>query len=294
MSIGSSITAAAGQIRLRYGVADRVADYAQVLRLYRKAGFALLSLAEFDALETAAGEPPTRCLVLRHDVDIRDPAGNEAFRAAEAEVGAHSTFYFRWSTVGAHERLVRRLLDDGFEVGYHYEEGATIAKRRGLASRVAVADRHGEIADLVHANCAVFRARWNPGLASIASHGDWINRRLGFANHEFVTPELLEVCGLRFEAYGPRILGRVDAYVSDVSTPPARWLAGDGPADIQAGRDTVCMLTHERRWHPNRRAGVAADLNRSLDEVAYRIRRRRAGSGPRAATTDEGGRRLAP
>ncbi len=315
MGIASSVTALAGQVRRRYRTTDRVAEYARVLRTARDAGFDLVSLAELDARcaaadelaadEPAAGAPGAgapgagtpgagtpgadrgRIIALRHDVDIPDPAGNAAFHAAELEVGARSTFYFRRSTVGAHATLIRRLLDDGFEVGYHYEEGATIAKRHALANRAAVEARREEVAELLQANCEAFRERWNPGLVSIASHGDWMNRRLGFANHELVTPELLDRCGLRFEAYGDRILGRVDLYVSDVATPPEAWAAGGGlTAAIEAGHTRICVLTHERRWHPDLRAGLAADGDRLADELKYRARRARKRAGPPVAVPD--------
>lgn len=277
MRIGGVLSTAALHVRRKYGGRDRREEYAGLLRAARDAGFELISLAHFHALSTAASAPPGRWLALRHDVDICDPAGNEAFRAIELEVGARSTFYFRWSAVEAHEHLIRRLLRDEFEVGYHFEEAATVAKRYALASRPAVEARRDEIADMMRRNCETFRERWNPDLASISSHGDWANRRLGFANNEFVTPELLAACGLQFEAYGDEILGRVAAYVSDVARPPQEWTGGYGLIEaLGDGRAPICMLTHERRWHVNRKASAAADVDRLRDELAYRWHRRRA------------------
>jgi len=273
--IGGGLPTAA--LRVKYGGRDRRVEYAGLLRAARSAGFELMSLADFNARSTLDSAPPARWLALRHDVDICDPVGNEAFRAIEMEAGARSTFYFRWSTVGAHEDLIRRLLRDEFEVGYHFEEAATVAKRHALTSRPAVEARREEIADLTRRNCATFRERWNPDLASISSHGDWANRRLGFSNNEFISPELLTDCGLRFEAYGDEILGRVTAYVSDVATPPQEWTDGYGLIEsLRDGHASICMLTHERRWHVNRRASVTADVDRLRDELAYRWRRRRA------------------
>lgn len=228
MRIARGLPTAALQARRRYGGRDRRGDYAGLLRAARDAGFELVSLADFHARSSPGSAPLGRWLALRHDVDICDPAGNEAFRTIELEAGARSSFYFRWSTAEAHERLIQRLLRDRFEVGYHFEEAATVAKRRALASRPAVEARRDEIADLIRRNCATFRERWNPDLESISSHGDWANRRLGVANNEFVTPELLAACGLQFEAYGDAILGRVAAYVSDVARPPQEWTGGTG------------------------------------------------------------------
>lgn len=258
-----------------------------MLRAARDAGFELMSVADFHVRSIVGSAPPGRWLALRHDVDICDPVGNEAFRAIELDAGARSTFYFRWSTVAAHGDLIRRLLRDDFEVGYHFEEGATVAKRHALASRQAVEARRSEITELLRRNCEVFRDRWNPDLVSISSHGDWANRRLGFANHEFVTPELLAACNLHFEAYGDEILGRVAAYVSDVATPPQEWTGGYGLLEaLRDGRAPICMLTHERRWHVNRKASAAADLDRLRDELAYRWRRRRVRRSRRAVARE--------
>lgn len=283
MRIASAVPTVALQVRRRYGGRDRGDQYAKLLRAAGEAGFVSVSLADFHARSSQGETLAGRWLALRHDVDICDPAGNEAFRTAEVEAGARSTFYFRLSTVRAHARLIERLLGDRFEVGYHFEEAATVAKRHALASRSEVQGRRAEIADLIRSNCAMFRERWNPNLESIASHGDWANRRLGVTNNEFVTSELLAACGLRFEAYGEPILGRVAAYVSDVATPPAEWARGYGLTDaLQDGRSPICLLTHERRWHLNRKASVAADADRLFDEIAYRWRRQRVRSSRHA------------
>ena len=220
MGIGHGLTAAAAQVRRRYGGTDRAAEYARLLRLARDAGYELVTLREFAARTAQPGSPRDRLVALRHDVDIADVAGNRAFHELELAAGARSTFYFRWSTAPHHRALIKRLLADGFEVGYHYEETATIAKRRTLASREEVEAHRDEIADLMRHRCAEFRRRWNPDLASAASHGDWSNRLLGIPNHELVDARLLAECGLAFEAYGEQILGRADVYVSDVAAPP--------------------------------------------------------------------------
>jgi hypothetical protein len=262
-------------VRRNYGGSDRRHEYEELMRAATEAGYELLPLARFHAERASAGQRTRRLLALRHDVDIRDPSGNEAFFKAELAVGARSTFYFRLATADAHRTLIRRLLSEGFEVGYHFEEAAAVAHRYGLRSRSAVDARSGEIRDLFRRNCDLFRGSWNPSLVSAASHGDWINRRLGFSNNEFVSAELLRECGLAFEAYGAEILGDVDVYVSDVASPPDHWSGGYGLADaLRDGRDPICMLTHERRWHISRRASALADAGRVLEGLRYRWHQR--------------------
>jgi hypothetical protein len=277
----ASLRATARTVARHYGGRDRLSEYGRLIRTATGAGYEAVTLGRFHEDAAAGPWPVGRRLVLRHDVDIRDPVGNEAFYAAELAAGARSTFYFRLSTVEAHRPLIGRLLRDGFEVGYHFEEAATVARQYGLGSRAAVEERRDQIHDLFRRNCELFRASWNPGLVSVASHGDWINRRLGFVNHEFVSRELLQECGLAFEAYSTEILDRVDVYVSDVASPPAYWSGGYGLADaLRDGRDPICMLTHERRWHVDRRASLSADTARTIEGVRYRWHRRRPGRTP--------------
>ncbi len=273
MSIGRPLAAAATRVRRRYRGTDRSAEYARLLGLAAAAGYELVSLSEFvDRTRQATGDR-SRLVALRHDVDINDVEGNRAFYQRELAAGARSTFYFRWTTAPAHRRLIERLLEDGFEVGYHFEEAATVAKRHCLHSRSAVEARQDEVEDLMRRRTAEFRRRWNPGLKSAASHGDWMNRRLGLINHELVSVHLLNDCGLAFEAYGDAILGRADVYVSDVARPGSRWSRDYGlEAAIADGHRWICMLTHERRWHENLAASVEADLRRAADEAWYSLR----------------------
>jgi hypothetical protein len=255
-----------------YAGKDRIAEYAALLGTARDAGYELTSLADFHERAAREAQPEPRWLVLRHDVDIDDTAGNTAFWEAERAVGARSTFYFRLSKAEAHRPLIRNLLRDGFEVGYHYEEGATTAKRRHLTSRADVFRHAGEIEQSFRDNCAMFRRRWNPDLVSVASHGDWINRRLAFANHELLTRELIVACGLQFEAYGSEIMSSVDVYVSDVARRPQRWANGYGLGDaLRDVRTPVYLLTHERNWHTARRANVRADIGRLAEALRYRL-----------------------
>jgi hypothetical protein len=256
-----------------YGSPGRGEEYLSILRLARDRGYRLLSLEDFVACSRDGGGS-ARCVILRHDVDIDDVPGNEAFFRAELEVGARATYYFRLSTARTHLGLIERLRDAGFEVGYHFEEGATLAKQWRWRSREEVFGHRDEIVSAFRQNCESIRNSWSPALRSVAAHGDWINRKLGFINNELIDRRTLAECGLAFEAYDSDIRDAVDTYVSDVATPPQKWTRGVGPIDeIRAGRCRLYMLTHERRWHPGRLAKASADAGRLRDAVRYFFRR---------------------
>jgi hypothetical protein len=257
---------------------SRAGEYRQLLISARDLGYRMVPLSEFwrSAQEgNAGGAEPT--LILRHDADLRDRVGNELFHDIEVDVGARATYYFRLGTVGVHRDLVGQLLAGGFEVGYHYEEAALIARRRGVRSREGLLERREEIVDLFLANVHLFRQRWNPDLRSAASHGDWLNRRLKTANLEFIDDGVLESARLEFEAFGHEVMSNVDVYLSDAAPAPERWRNGYGlEAALRDGRSPIYLLTHERQWHGAPATKGREDASRLVEEVDYRLRSARA------------------
>jgi hypothetical protein len=284
----SSVRRILWRLRTDYGTRSRRDEYSQILRKAQEGGYQIIALGTFvQRLRSAAMNPVDRVLILRHDVDIGNVAGNRMFYEAEKELGGRATYYFRLATAPAHSELIGRLLGDGFEVGYHFEEAATVAKERRLRSREAVLGCRDEIVARFRSNCEQFRRRWNPQLRSVSSHGDWINRRLGVINNELIDEPVLASCGLDFEGYAAEIQGAVNVYVSDVAVPPQSWARGTSPWDaFRDQKRRIYMLTHERQWHGGRWAKAAADANRIWEATFYLARTRSpAGAGePREAS----------
>ena len=254
---------------------NRTVEYAGLLRQALDAGYAISNLRDFNAAREGidSGSAQLR-LVLRHDVDITNVAGNELFFAVEQAAGVTSTFYFRRSTVASHRGLIRRLRDTGNEVGYHFEEGATLAKELRLRRREDVLAHRGDIVERFLANCAQFRRDWNPELVSVSSHGDWVNTRLGFINNEFVDRDVLQAAQLSFEAYDTRLMESVECYISDVAERPGLWANGLNLSDAVTRRmSPIYMLTHERNWHTNPVANLRQDVVRSIESVKFAVSR---------------------
>ncbi len=67
--------------------------------------------------------------MLRHDVDT-DPGTAAAMWDIERELGVESSYFFRLSTLAP--ALMADIAAGGSEASYHYEEVATVAKRRRL------------------------------------------------------------------------------------------------------------------------------------------------------------------
>ncbi len=273
MRIRPKIEAIAARLVADLKPMNRGAEYESVLRSALDAGYEVIGLEEYQSrINRGILNRPT--LAIRHDVDIGNVAGDEMFLAIERRLGVSATYYFRLSTARSHARFIDRLHKAEFEVGYHFEEPATLAKRDRLQSRDAVFAHRAEIASRFLENCAAIRASWGPALRSASSHGDWVNRRLGFTNEELIDEALLAEANLEFEAYDPQLLEASEVYVSDVATPPSQW-AGDYSlsAAITENKNPIYLLAHERQWHTAPLANSLANFQRVGETLRYRVHR---------------------
>ena len=92
----------------------------------------------------------------------------------------------------------------GSEVGYHYEEIATYSKRFGLRSKQEVFQNINNIRDEFERNFVNLEKRLGFKLKTVASHGDFANRKLGIANTLILDDkELRERLSIECETYDP-------------------------------------------------------------------------------------------
>ena len=99
-----------------------------------------MTLAAFAALVARSDSAlPGRVLLVRHDVDS-DVSRARRMREIERGLGTVSTYFFRRVTWDV--AFMRELQSEGCEVGYHYEELATLVKERGATGPGAGARAH--------------------------------------------------------------------------------------------------------------------------------------------------------
>lgn len=254
-----------------YGRDDRSELYGQVLGEAIGAGYQVLTVREFhrrvstSPVSQREAAPDERWLVLRHDIDT-DPAGALRFLAHEQRHGVHATYYFRHTT--APRAVVEEVAASGADVGYHYEEPATYAKRRGIASFEALESHRPQIEQEFLDNLGRLRSMAGE-VQHASSHGDFVNRRLGFSNSWLLeSPTLRATAGIEFEAYDKVLVDAVDLRVSDeLRAAGAVRALSDG---VRAPRSPVYFLSHPREWFVHRSATVRADAERARDELVWR------------------------
>jgi hypothetical protein len=251
---------------------ERLAELDRLLRLALDQGYVATTLSSFAELEAdSVGEAPARILLLRHDIDS-DVARARRIWVVEQQLGITGSWFFRRSTWDV--VFMRELAEAGCDVGYHYEELATLIKERGAGSAAEARRLIGPARALLSASIGPLRADSGLPLDVFAAHGDFANRAVGVSNVELLAdPGFRAAIGARLEAYD--IESRVDARASDGGLPHQYWWPLD-PADaLRRGERVVELLLHPRAWGAARAENARADLHRLSEGWRYRIRRSR-------------------
>ncbi len=257
-----------GRLYGDYLLPSRLREYELLLSLALSAGYETLPLGEF----AKHGATSDRVLLLRHDIDS-DLATAARMWRIEQRLGVRGTWFFRLSTWD--DDLIAEIAAGGSEVGYHYEELATLALRHGARSREAALALVDEARALLRFNTAAVRRRSGLPLTTFASHGDFANRRTGVANTVLLDdPGLRTELGVHVEAYDENITSQYDARVSDRGYPQL-WVPADPIEALRAGAGVIEILVHTRPWGAARRANVRLDLARLRDGALLLARSRR-------------------
>jgi hypothetical protein len=258
----------AGRLYGDYLLPSRLREYELLLSVALSAGYETLPLGEFAQSETTS----RRVLLLRHDIDS-DLATAARMWGIEQRLGVRGTWFFRLSTWA--DDLIAEIAAAGSEVGYHYEELATLALRDGARSREAALALVDEARGLLRVNTAAVRRRSGLPLTTFASHGDFANRRTGVANTALLDdPALRAELDVRVEAYDESVTARFDARASDRGYPQL-WVPADPLAALRAGAGVIEILVHTRPWGAAPLPNARLDLARLRDGALLLARSRR-------------------
>jgi hypothetical protein len=256
------------RIHADYLARDRYAYYDDLIQRASVAGFQIIALAELrQQILTNHNRQGGKIFVHRHDIDT-DVSGAREFFEIEKRNRVRATYFFRLSTLDI--PLMRDIHAYGSEVGYHYEEIATVAKRLGLTTREAVKAHMTDIRTEFERNFRQVERDLGFKLRSAASHGDFANRRLDYFNVEILKDQDLRArIGLEYEAYDPELASSFDSYISD-STADRSFKGGD-PIQAIADCSCICLLSHPRHWRTSGIDNTKDNVIRGLEEIRWRI-----------------------
>ena len=246
-----------------YGRADHIESYRDVLQRALRKGYRVGSM--LDLAEMRGSPPADPWLILRHDVDVA-PSVAERMLEVEQEVDVTSTFYFRITTASgpAFDKIVRSSAD----IGYHYEELATVAKLLGTRSPQDASELIPMARELTALNIRSFADRCDRHIRHVSSHGDFANTIIGITNTAIFDDAFRQRTNVEFEAYDEAINRPVSTRVAD--QPDAMASVERVLAAVEAESPVVYYLTHPRWWASSRTEALTEDLYRVTDAIKFK------------------------
>ncbi|QJE02878.1 hypothetical protein HH212_25135 [Massilia forsythiae] len=249
-----------------YLMPSRLCEYEALLVQARQSGYRQLSVRDFHRAIRQEGSDTGKVVVHRHDIDSDLRTARKMF-ALEVKHGVRASYYFRLSTLDY--GFMRAIEAAGSEASYHYEEVATFAKRHRLRCGSQVRERFPEIREMFVHNYQRIRDDLGTPLATVASHGDFANRRLKVINHELLRdPDLRRRCGIECESYDSELLRHFDLYISDRPYPVFYFPLS--PFEALGRHQRICFLTHPLQWETNWVDTTRCNMVRLAEELAWR------------------------
>ena len=248
-----------------YLMPSRLERYAALLAQAKQAGYCQTSVRAYHQLLRSGRAGSASYLVHRHDIDTDLKTARRLF-ALEQRHGVHASYYFRLSTLDY--GFMREIERYGSEASYHYEEIATYAKRHHLKQAGAVRARLPQIRQQFLHNLHRIEVALGRQLQTVASHGDFANRRLGLANCALLDDDALRArCGIVCEAYDRALLDSFDLYISD--RPHPQYFHPLSPFAALGRYRRICLLTHPVQWRTNWLDSTRHNLLRLYEGLAW-------------------------
>jgi len=224
---------------------SRLGEYEALLKRLKSVGYVSLTATEYWQALNNDSLPPLG-LLLRHDVDTSPVTARRQWEI-EKHLGIKSTFYFRWLTFDPF--MMSEIEASGSEIGYHYEELSDFAKQQHIRQAEVVMAQLETIKELFAYNLSRFRSITGLPVRTVASHGDFINRKLNLPNTVILENDLdlRERTSILFEAYDQEVMAKVTCRLTDYS-PPVFWRPLSPEDALGDMPQLLYILIHCRHW----------------------------------------------
>jgi len=243
-------------------------DYRALLESAVAHSYEPISVLNFHRLDQAGGiDPGRRYLILRHDIDT-DPDAAREFWQIECDFGATASHYFRLCTLSLD--LMNQIEDSGGEASYHYEEIATVAKEECLRTRAEVTAAMPRIRERFARNYQWLQKVSGLQMKSVASHGDFVNRKLLISNDEIlVDQDLRDDLGIELETYDDDAQVHICSRHSDHMRPKL-WHPSSPFEAIEQRHSVVYLLTHPRHFRCRIAQNLSCDMRRLYEGICFK------------------------
>lgn len=248
-----------------YLMPSQLAAYEHLVQTANQAGYSQLSVRQYHDMLSQGRRLPDKVIVHRHDIDTDLRTTRKLFQINKKH-GVRSSFYFRLSTLDID--LMREIEDYGSEASYHYEELATYAKKNKIKDATVLRACLPLIRKEFCANFSAIEQRFERKMRTVASHGDFVNRKLKLSNTEILMDlQLRQRCGIEVEAYDRILMENIDIYIAD--RPPPQCYYPMSPLDALGRHPRIYLLTHPRQIESNWEANTRENLCRVYEYVTW-------------------------
>ncbi|MEO7578332.1 MAG: hypothetical protein ABIT83_12045 [Massilia sp.] len=242
-----------------------MAEFERFLKTAQDLGYAQMSVRQFVDSLRQPHCANRKVIIHRHDIDSDLRTTRKLFQL-EKKYNIRSSYYFRLSTLDF--ALMRDIEDYGSEASYHYEELSTYAKRHKIRDAAAIHERMPEIREEFVANFRRIENRLGTRMNTVASHGDFVNRKLKLRNTEILNdPTLRADCGIVCESYDAALLDNTDLYIGDRPYPQNYYPTS--PAAAIGKYNKIYLLTHPRQCETNWRENTKENLSRLYEHLTW-------------------------
>lgn len=248
-----------------YLMPSRLGTYEAFVFLALNSGYLQTSVRAYFKSMRGSEYCNNKIIVHRHDIDSDIRTARKLFEI-ERKYNIRSSYYFRIATLDY--EFMREIEEYGSEASYHYEEVATFAKKNHLKNPAEIRKHLPEIRNEFLINFNLIEERLGKKLTTVASHGDFVNRRLKLINHELLDDQKLrDRCGIECESYDRTLLNNFDIYISD--RPHPQYYHPISPFDAIGQHNKICFLTHPAHWETNWVENTKVNLYRLYEGMRW-------------------------
>jgi len=268
VKLGAMIKEIFDRIYYSYLMPSRLSEYEQIIVEAKKNGYIHLSIRDLIEIILEKKDIPDKIFVHRHDIDTNIRTAKKMFKI-EQQYGIKASYYFRLSTLDFNFMI--EIEEYGSEASYHFEEIATFAKREHIKNETDLLKNLRIIQEEFLKNLRWIENRLGKKIITVASHGDFANRKLKVNNYEILKdPYFRKRCGIKCESYDENIMKLFDIKISDKPYPIFYSPISVFDA-IREGKKHIFFLSHPQHWEVNIIEATRENIKRFYEGLFMKI-----------------------